>query len=150
MKRLIRPAIGVGLISLSLFGLSIQPHAASAASDSVVGHVYVNDNTATANTIGILDRHADGSLSAAKPASVETGGVGTGMITGSQGALQMTADGKFLIAVDAGSNQISVLAIDANGGLTASIRARSIPAASSRSASRFMTIWFMSPMGAMV
>lgn len=119
MKRLIRPAIGAGLISLSLFGLSIQLHAASAASDSIVGHVYVNDNTANVNTIGIFDRHAYGSLAAAKPGSVETGGAGASKILGSQGALQMTADGKFLIAVDAGSNQISVLAIDAKGGLTA-------------------------------
>ncbi len=41
------------------------------------------------------------------------------MIIGSQGALQMTPDGKFLLAVDAGSSQISVLAVDAKGGLTA-------------------------------
>ena len=28
----------------------------------VVGHVYVNDNTKPANTIGAFDRHADGTL----------------------------------------------------------------------------------------
>ena len=40
------------------------PAAASASTGSspVVGHVYVNDNTAGTNTIGAFDRHADGSL----------------------------------------------------------------------------------------
>jgi len=36
--------------------------AASTGSSPVVGHVYVNDNTAGTNTIGAFDRHADGSL----------------------------------------------------------------------------------------
>jgi hypothetical protein len=29
---------------------------------SLVGHVYVNDNTTGVNTIGAFDRHADGTL----------------------------------------------------------------------------------------
>jgi hypothetical protein len=33
---------------------------ASATTSPVVGHVYVDDNTAGANTIGAFDRHADG------------------------------------------------------------------------------------------
>ena len=47
------------------------------------------------------------------------GGAGTGSIVGSQGALQITRDGRFLLAVDAGSNQISVLRIGADGSLQA-------------------------------
>ena len=35
---------------------------ASAHASPVVGHVYVNDNTAGTNTIGAFDRHADGTL----------------------------------------------------------------------------------------
>jgi hypothetical protein len=42
----------------SVAGLALT---ASAASD-VVGHVYVDDNTAGVNTIGAFDRHSDGSL----------------------------------------------------------------------------------------
>ena len=40
------------------------PASASAAAGTspVVGHVYVNDNTAGANTIAVFDRHADGTL----------------------------------------------------------------------------------------
>lgn len=119
MKNLIRPAIGVGLLSLSLFGFSAQPHGAAAASSSIAGHVYVNENTAMSNAIGVFDRHPDGSLTPANPPSVATGGAGTGSVVGSQGALQLTADGKFLLAVDAGSHQISVLAVDSAGALTA-------------------------------
>jgi hypothetical protein len=32
------------------------------SSSPVVGHVYLDDNTAGENTIGAFDRHADGSL----------------------------------------------------------------------------------------
>ena len=46
-----------------------------------------------------------------------TGGVGAGGIVGSQGALQVTSDGRFLLAADAGSHQISVLAIASDGTL---------------------------------
>ncbi len=36
--------------------------AAPAGASPVVGHVYVNDNTAGTNTIAVFDRHADGAL----------------------------------------------------------------------------------------
>lgn len=45
------------------------------------------------------------------------GGAGTGSTIGSQGALQTSSDGRYLLAVDAGSNQISVLRIRPNGSL---------------------------------
>jgi 6-phosphogluconolactonase (cycloisomerase 2 family) len=95
------------------------PAAASAAADAspVVGHVYVNDNTKGANTIGAFDRHADGTLTPATGSPFAAGGAGTGAGLASQGALQFSADGRFLIAVDAGSNQISVLRIRPDGSL---------------------------------
>jgi 6-phosphogluconolactonase len=91
---------------------------ALAASD-VVGHVYVNDNTAGANTIGVFDRHADGRLTPTAGSPFPAGGAGTGTGIGSQGALQETADGRYLLAVDAGSSQVSVLRIRRDGGLRA-------------------------------
>ena len=91
---------------------------ASAAS-SVVGHLYVNDNTAGANTIAGFDRHADGTLTPIPGSPFPTGGAGTGHGIGAQGALQQTSDGRYLIAVDAGSNQISVLRIGPDGSLKA-------------------------------
>ena len=68
--------------------------------------------------IGAFARHADGTLSALPGAPFRTGGAGTGTILGSQGALQLTADGHFLLAVDAGSNQISVLRVGMDGALS--------------------------------
>ena len=93
--------------------LAAVPATASASAhwSPVVGHVYVNDNTAGANTIGAFDRHADGSLTREAGSPFTAGGAGTGAGLASQGALQISPDGRFLIAVDAGSNQISVLRI---------------------------------------
>jgi 6-phosphogluconolactonase len=83
----------------------------------VVGHVYVNDNTAPANTIAGFDRHADGTLTPIPGSPFATGGAGTGAVIGSQGALQSTADGRVLLAVDPGSNDISQLLVGRDGRL---------------------------------
>src|SRR5579862_6377043 len=88
------------------------------AASGVVGHVYVNDNTAGTNTIAAFDRHADGTLTPVHGSPFAAGGAGTGSGIGSQGALQITSDGRYLLAADAGSNQISVLRIKPDGGLT--------------------------------
>ncbi|HMJ40194.1 MAG TPA: beta-propeller fold lactonase family protein [Verrucomicrobiae bacterium] len=97
----------------SVAGLTLT---ASAASD-VVGHVYVDDNTAGVNTIGAFDRHSDGSLTPMAGSPFAAGGAGSGTIIGSQGALQLSDDGRYLLAVDAGSNQISVLRVLPDGSL---------------------------------
>jgi 6-phosphogluconolactonase len=87
-------------------------------SDSpVVGHVYVNDNTAPLNTVAAFDRHLDGSLTPIKGSPFPTGGGGTGAGIGSQGALQLSRDGRYLLAVDAGSDQLSVLKVRPDGTL---------------------------------
>src|SRR5258708_12080626 len=88
----------------------------SAALD-VAGHVYVNDNTAGTNTIAGFDRHSDGSLTTLAGSPFSAGGQGTGTIVGSQGALQSSGDGRYILATDAGSNQISVLHILPGGVL---------------------------------
>ena len=97
----------------SVAGLTLT---ASAASD-VVGHVYVDDNTAGVNTIGAFDRHSDGGLTPMAGSPFAAGGAGSGTIIGSQGALQLSDDGRYLLAVDAGSNQISVLRVLPDGSL---------------------------------
>src|SRR5439155_11467915 len=45
------------------------------------------------------------------------GGMGTGAGLAAQGALQLSGDGRYLLAADAGSNQISVLRIRPDGAL---------------------------------
>jgi len=81
-----------------------------------VGFVYVNDNTAV-NTVAGFNRHGDGTLTPLAGSPFAAGGRGTGTIVGSQGALQITAGGRYLLAVDAGSNQISVLRVRSDGAL---------------------------------
>jgi 6-phosphogluconolactonase (cycloisomerase 2 family) len=83
----------------------------------VVGQVYVNDNTASANTIAGFDRHADGTLTPMAGSPFAIGGAGAGKGNASQGSLQLSDDGRYVLAVDAGSNQISVLRIKPDGSL---------------------------------
>jgi hypothetical protein len=90
---------------------------APTAFSPVVGHVYLDDNTAGANTIGAFYRHLDGSLSAMPGSPFPAGGSGTGAGLASQGALQLSSDGRYLLAVDAGSNQVSVLRVGWDGSL---------------------------------
>src|SRR5436190_17151058 len=114
LTRLARSASALGLLALAATAAAFAAGSASAASD-VVGHVYVNDNSAGANTIAAFDRHADGTLTPLHGSPFAAGGAGTGTGIGSQGALQITSDGKYLLAVDAGSNQVSVLRINSDG-----------------------------------
>jgi 6-phosphogluconolactonase len=81
------------------------------------GNVYVNDNTSTANTVAAFQRRPDGSLQPLPGSPFATGGAGTGAGIGSQGSLQTAFDGRYVLAVDAGSNQISVLAVRRDGSL---------------------------------
>ena len=97
---------------------SASTGAAPAGASAVVGHVYVNDNTKGTNTIGAFNRHADGTLTPEPGSPFGAGGAGTGTGLSDQGAIQITPDGRFLIAVDAGSNQISVLRIHFDGSLS--------------------------------
>lgn len=83
----------------------------------VVGHVYINDDTAGTNTIAAFDRHADGRLTPMPGSPFTAAGAGTGTGLPSQGAIQITGDGRYVLAVDAGSNQISVLRIRPDGSL---------------------------------
>jgi 6-phosphogluconolactonase len=73
--------------------------------------VYVNDNTATSNTVAGFHRWPDGSLTPLPGSSFGTGGAGTGTAVGSQGSLQSALGGRYVLAADAGSNQVSVLAL---------------------------------------
>jgi 6-phosphogluconolactonase len=109
----------LGLAAVGIAAAVAAPSTASASTDGspVVGHVYVNDNAAGTNTIGAFDRHADGTLTPELGSPFAAGGAGTGAGLASQGALQISPDGQFLIATDAGSNQISVLRIRNDGSL---------------------------------
>jgi hypothetical protein len=111
---------GVGILGILGVGAASAAEiraTAPSTSSPVVRHVYLDDNTQGTNTIGAFDRHANGSLTPLSGSPFAAGGAGTGAGLASQGALQLSSDGRFLVAVDAGSNQISVLRIEADGGV---------------------------------
>ena len=116
MRLLSRVSLPFALLALALAGPAVGAASAHGRSD-VVGHVYVNDNTAGPNTIAAFNRHADGSLTPDAGSPFVAGGAGTGAGLASQGALQITDNGRYLVAVDAGSNQLSVLRIHRDGSL---------------------------------
>ena len=106
---------GLSLVLAS--ACALLPAGAASAASGVVGQVYVNDNTRGVNTVGAFDRHADGTLAPMRGSPFAASGVGTGQGLASQGSLQLSSDGRYLLAVDAGSNQISVLRIKPGGSL---------------------------------
>src|SRR3954453_17627657 len=93
------------------------PAVAAAAPAHHAGYVYVNDNTAGANTVAAFARQADGRLTRLARSPFNAGGAGTGSGLTSQGAIQVTSDGRYVLAVDAGSNEISVLKAHHNGAV---------------------------------
>ncbi|CAG0989611.1 6-phosphogluconolactonase [Anaerolineales bacterium] len=77
------------------------------------GAVYTMSNAAGGNEILVFKRGANGMLTPA--GSVPTGGLGTGAGLGNQGAVVLSRDNQWLYAVNAGSNEISVFAVDPEG-----------------------------------
>ncbi len=104
-----RGALGVVVLVVAL--MLAAPSSALARGrdrDRPIGRVYVETNETT-NAIAVFMRWPRGQLSSV--ATVPTGGSGTGAGLGSQGALARSADGRWLFAVNAGSNDVSVFAV---------------------------------------
>ena len=73
------------------------------------GRVFTATNAAAGNEIVIYHRAANSSLSAA--GRVATNGLGSGGGLGNQGGLLLSKNGRWLFAVNAGSNEISTFAV---------------------------------------
>jgi 6-phosphogluconolactonase (cycloisomerase 2 family) len=102
--------MAVVAVVLSLFAA----HAGAALADAgEPGAVYVQTNQADGNAIAVFHRSADGRLALAD--TVPTGGLGTGSGLGSQGSVILSSDGRWLFAVNAGSNEISTFRVQAGG-----------------------------------
>jgi len=114
-KRTRLAAAGGSLLAAAIAIFGVPAVASASTTSPVVGYTYLDGNTATANTIDAYARHADGSLTPLAGSPFAAGGAGLGTGLASQGAIQVTQDGRYLLAVDAGSNQISVLRITAGG-----------------------------------
>jgi 6-phosphogluconolactonase (cycloisomerase 2 family) len=77
------------------------------------GAVYTLTNQVGGNAVAVFARGADGRLTAA--GTVSTGGTGTGASLGSQSAVTLSDDGRWLFAVNAGSNDVSVFSVSPAG-----------------------------------
>jgi len=75
--------------------------------------VYTLTNQVAGNAVAVFARAGDGTLTPA--GSFSTGGAGTGVGLGSQGAVTLSNDGRLLFAVNAGSNDVSVFRVNPEG-----------------------------------
>jgi 6-phosphogluconolactonase len=101
------------LLAAALFA---STHTALAHPDSArgqAGAVYTLSNAHGGNAVLVYPRTAGGELGA--PVAIGTGGNGTGGGLGNQGAVFLTQNEKWLLAVNAGSDSIAALAVDHGG-----------------------------------
>jgi len=105
---------GTMVLGFALLAMLVVAATASASgSGSSPGAVYTLTNSPFGNAVIAFDRAADGTLS---PQGVfATGGNGSGSGLGSQGAVVLTADGRQLLAVNAGSNSVSLFRVRPSG-----------------------------------
>ncbi len=100
-------------LTLTLVILAASPLLAT-ASAARIGAVYTIDN-AVSNSVLQYQTGPTGVVALA--GTYSTHGSGTGARLASQGAVSLTQDGHWLLAVDAGSNQITVFQVNSDGSL---------------------------------
>jgi len=98
---------------LAFLILALSTPTPAAAANGAAGAVYTLTNAASGNAVVAYSRSASGELELA--GTFATGGLGTGAGLGSQGAVITSADGRWLYAVDAGSNDVATFAISPSG-----------------------------------
>ena len=81
--------------------------------DGSPGAVYVATNATAANEVWVFPRAGDGTLGA--PSPFATGGKGSGGGLGNQGGVVLTQGHRWLLVVNAGSNEVSVFAVEPDG-----------------------------------
>ena len=109
-------SIGARFLLMAVFILPLAAgftNPAAAAPDNSPGALYTLTNAASGNEVLAYSRAADGSLTF--QGAYSTGGLGSGSSLGSQSAVMLTKNNQWLYAVNAGSNQISAFAVNANG-----------------------------------
>jgi 6-phosphogluconolactonase (cycloisomerase 2 family) len=105
----------VGLVAAILAAGGLSGRSA----EPVVGHIYTLDNDGNSNGVVILNRLADGTLTQMMASPVPTGG--KGLVVPSSGDLDsqgpLRIHGKHLLAVNPGSDSITVFEIAPSGAL---------------------------------
>jgi 6-phosphogluconolactonase len=97
------------LVALAVVATSFAWGGTAEAAPRAAGAVFALSNAPSGNAVVMFTRAGDGTLT--QVGSFLTGGNGTGSGLGSQGALVLSADRRWLFAVNAGSNEISVFAV---------------------------------------
>src|SRR5262245_51830928 len=77
------------------------------------GAVFTMDNSSIANHVLAFQRSNDGTLG--DPTTFSTGGKGTGSGLGTQGAIVLSENSRWLFACNAGSDEISVFLVTPDG-----------------------------------
>ncbi len=85
----------------------------SLPANAAAGAVYTLTNSSSGNAVMMFKRAANGHLSLG--GTFATGGMGSGAGLGSQGGLILDASNRYLFAVNAGSNTVSVFSVTFNG-----------------------------------
>jgi 6-phosphogluconolactonase len=101
------------LASAGLLATVVLVPTAALADEDAGGGVYTMTNSATGNQVLAFHRAENGKLTPA--GAVATGGNGTGTGLGSGHSLVTTDDGRYVIAVNGGSNSVSVLRREPRG-----------------------------------
>ena len=103
--------LGAGkALTLLLVLTSLGLGASTAAASEAGGVVFTISNAAAGNEVVAFARASDGTLSPL--ANYATGGLGSGGGLGSQAAVRLSDDGRWLLAVNAGSDDISVFRVN--------------------------------------
>lgn len=103
-------AIGLGLATLAT--VCVQPNTASAQGTTLDSIIYTASNATTGNAVLAFHREENGELKSI--GSFPTSGFGTGAGLGSQGSVVLSQDQRWLYVVNAGSNDITVFAVEGN------------------------------------
>ena len=112
-RSLIAPAAMMTVIALLFSGHAL-------AQEDSVGAVYTSTNAAEGNSVLTYSRAADGTLTSVGPGTL-TGGTGVGPSApglpglASQGSVTLSADNKWLLVVNAGSNDVTVFSVTKDG-----------------------------------
>src|SRR5438105_1621655 len=104
----------LGLFALFVVAFSSGRVIAPANAQGVVGSAYIMSNSASGNQVIATTRASYGTLT--WKGNYATNGLGiTGLTGNNQGGLVLSEDGRWLIVVNAGSNDISVFSVNHNG-----------------------------------
>ena len=110
MSSRLRKLAASALTLLALTGMSAMGHAQQGGSSGQPGAVFAMSNVSDDNRVVSFRRAANGTLTRVESISTRGNGIGTDLDT--TGGLQLSADHRFLYAVNAGSDNITVFSVN--------------------------------------